>query len=376
MAIFAALSSKNRPPATPSSPDSGRSATGAPGFRRYAWATLGLTLFVILFGAVVRITGSGAGCGQHWPSCNGEVVHLPRRLETIIELTHRVTSGLALLFVVGLVVFAVRTHPPGGVRTASYVALAFMVVEALIGAALVLFGLVDQDASLGRALVMPAHLVSTYALTAALFFVIRRSNPASTRDATLLQASSKSTPARDVTGGHEQTVGRGATERGGAVVGEATTLGGGTAASGSAAWSGSVALGALVILLISATGAITALGDTLYPPSASTLAGRVAEDQGVTATLLQRLRVAHPVLAVLGGALLARLGAGLARGSGLSSARRGSRTLTLTIVAQLLFGTANIWFSAPGAMQVAHLALALGVWLAFVALALETGSAP
>ncbi len=302
-------------------------AAGARGdpFVRVAKPALVLTIFVILFGAVVRITGSGAGCGQHWPTCNGEVAHLPRRLETLIELTHRVTSGLALLAVVGLVVVAVREHPrEHRARKLAYVALTLMVVEALIGAVLVLFALVEKNASVGRVVVMPVHLVSTYALTATLALSARPFDPRVPFEA--------STPPRWVLG-----------------------------------W---LSLGAAVIVVVSATGAVTALGDTLYPPSAATLAGRLAEDQGATATFLQRLRVVHPVLAVLGGAFVAWLGANLAAERG-PRAHRASRTLTLVVSLQLAAGTLNVLLGAPGPMQVVHLALALGTWLAFVALAAE-----
>lgn len=272
---------------------------------------------MILFGAVVRITGSGAGCGQHWPSCHGEVAHLPKSLETGIELTHRVTSGLALVGVILVVVLSFRAFPAGHpIRRAPVWALVFMVVEALIGAALVLFALVAKNASLGRAVVMPAHLVSTYALTAALFLTLpRRPAPA---------------PAR-VSGARRLF------------------------------W-----LGAFVLVVISGTGALTALGDTLYPPSATSVAGRLAEDHGDTSTFLQKLRVLHPVLAVLGGAFLASLAARLARRSGHPGATQAARLVTLTVVVQLAAGLVNVLLSAPGWMQVLHLALALAVWLAFV----------
>jgi cytochrome c oxidase assembly protein subunit 15/protoheme IX farnesyltransferase len=327
LAIFQTLSSEIRPTGLSNPLSSGRGLLPrADRFRGYAGATLWVTLFVILFGAVVRITGSGAGCGQHWPSCNGEVVHLPRRLETIIELSHRVTSGLALLLVVGLVLFSRRVHAPGSLgRKASYLALVFMLVEALIGAALVLFGLVENDASLGRALVMPAHLVSTYALTAALFVAAR---------------SEVDLPAAETAPGRP-------------------TLG-----------DGAVLLAAFVLVVVSATGAVTALGDTLYPPSAGTISERLAEDQGVGATFLHRLRVLHPVLAVLGGALVAWLGGRVAARSGLPAARRASRLLTASIAAQLVLGVVNVLLSAPGYLQVAHLAFALLVWLALIGLAL------
>jgi cytochrome c oxidase assembly protein subunit 15 len=309
LAIFPTLSSEMR-----------RVSSDERGFRRAALMVFLLTLFVILFGAVVRITGSGAGCGQHWPSCNGEVAHLPRSLETGIELTHRVTSGLALLGVVLVVVLSFRAFPAGHlVRRASAWALVFMLVEALIGAALVLFALVAEDTSLGRALVMPAHLVSTYALTGALFLALARE---------------PSPPPVRIEGAWRLC------------------------------W-----LGAAVLVVISGTGALTALGDTLYPPGAADIATRLAEDHGVSSTFLQKLRVLHPVLAVLGGALMVPLSATLARRSGSPRAARAARGVTLTVVAQLVAGVVNVLLSAPGWMQVLHLALALGVWLSFVRLA-------
>jgi heme A synthase len=294
----------------------------ARGFRAAALMLFLLTIFVILFGAVVRITGSGAGCGQHWPSCNGEVAHLPRSLETGIELTHRVTSGLALVGVILVVVLSFRAYPKGHlVRRASGWALVFMLVEALIGAVLVLFALVANNASLGRAVVMPAHLVSTYALTAALYLTLaRRPSPP---------------PARM-----------------------------------SGAWR-LFWLGTAVLVVISGTGALTALGDTLYPPIATDAAARMAEDHGEGSTFLQKLRVLHPVVAVLGGALLATLSARLARRAGSAAAARASRVVTLAVSVQLVAGVVNVLLSAPGWMQVLHLALALWVWLAFVRLGVE-----
>jgi heme a synthase len=323
LAIFPTLSSEMRPV----SPDERgfRSAAlpgRASGFDRIALMVFLLTIFVILFGAVVRITGSGAGCGQHWPSCNGEVAHLPRSLETGIELTHRVTSGLALVGVLLVAVLSLRQYPAGHlVRRASGWALFFMVVEALIGAVLVLFALVAENASLGRALVMPAHLVSTYALTAALFLALAR----------------EPSPRPERIDGAWRLF-----------------------------W-----LGTAVLVVISGTGALTALGDTLYPPSATGIATRLAEDHGVGSTFLQKLRVLHPVLAVLGGAFMATLSARLARRSGSAGATRAARAVTLAVAVQLVVGVVNVALSAPGWMQVLHLAGALGVWLAFVRLGNE-----
>jgi len=299
---------------------------------RAAELTLGYTLFVILFGAVVRITGSGAGCGQHWPTCNGEIAHLPRRLETLIELTHRVTSAGALVAVLGFTAVAVMNAPGGHrLRRVAYAAVLLMVLEALVGAGLVLFRLVAHDASGARAVVMPAHLLSTYALVAVLTLATRWSKT------------------RDVS------------EPPGAA-GEPPHAGPGRAL---------LLLAGLGIVVVAATGAVTALGDTLYPPTAASLAGRVAEDQGHAANFLQRLRVLHPVLAVCTAAFVAHVALACGR-SGRAEARSAMRAVLAFATAQVIAGTLNVVLSAPGWLQVVHLGLALGLWISFVSLAEAT----
>src|SRR5688572_20705484 len=100
-------------------------------FARYSWFTLAYNIAVILWGAFVRASGSGAGCGSHWPLCNGEVLPRAPRIDTVIELTHRVTSGIALLLVVGLVVMAFRRRPRGHpARGAAVATMILMLTEA------------------------------------------------------------------------------------------------------------------------------------------------------------------------------------------------------------------------------------------------------
>ena len=291
--------------------------------RRFAGATLAYTIFVILFGAIVRITGSGAGCGQHWPTCHGDITHLPRTLSTAIELTHRVTSGLALVAVMGLFVVTVRTEPPGHpARKLALAALALMVVEALIGAGLVLLALVGKDGSVARAVVMPLHLVSTYALTSVMtLLVVWRDEP--------VRVASRS--------------------------GEMKLI----------------SASALALVVVSALGAVTALGDTLYPPAAASLGTRLAEDHGEGAHFLSRLRVLHPVLAVLAAGFVAHAARRLASVASNPRLRGAGRAVLAFTGAQLAAGVLNVLLSAPGWLQVVHLGLALGLWIAFVVLAYE-----
>src|SRR5258705_13453315 len=100
-------------------------------FRLFAWGVLGYNLVVILWGALVRATGSGAGCGGHWPLCNGEVLPSVSQIATVIELTHRAMSGIALLAVVAMFVWARRAFTPrhAARRWAGW-ALVFILTEA------------------------------------------------------------------------------------------------------------------------------------------------------------------------------------------------------------------------------------------------------
>ena len=132
---------------------------------RFAWIVVAWNLVVIGWGAYVRATGSGAGCGQHWPLCNGEIVPRAPAIATLIELTHRLTSGLALLALLALVIAVWRSRPAGHpARRAAGWSMLFMLTEAGVGAGLVLFELVADNASLARALFMAVHLANTFLL--------------------------------------------------------------------------------------------------------------------------------------------------------------------------------------------------------------------
>jgi heme A synthase len=289
-----------------------------------AWSVLGYMLLVVLWGAYVRASGSGAGCGSHWPLCNGVVVPHTGRIATAIEFTHRITSGLALLGVAALLVCSLRAYPKGHrVRRAASVTLGFMVLEALLGAGLVLFELVAQNASMVRAFSMVAHLVNTFLLVGSL-------------TVTAWWAS----------GGARFRL-RGS---------------GGTGAL--------LVLGLLGILLVGASGAIAALGDTLFP--ARSFAEGFRADFDPASSLLLRLRKIHPLLAPLVGLYLlamARLAHRLRPGPGV---RRFAVLLSAMVLAQILAGTLNLWLAAPIPMQLVHLLLADLLWISAVLLSAAT----
>jgi len=296
-----------------------------PSLLRQLWsATVLYTLFVILFGAVVRITGSGAGCGQHWPTCHGEIAHLPQSIETAIEMTHRLTSGLAMLGVFVLTWLSFRRTPRGhGARAWALTSSVFMITEALVGAGLVLLELVGHNDSVPRAVVMAVHLLNTAALLFALVGVTWLvDKPAIAR--------------LNLCSGWSGTAWR------------------------SGFWSGpGFAVGALLLLAVSAAGAVTALGDTVYPVgdrSSYQVAQSLAAGQ---AHYLEQLRGIHPLLAVAAAGFFLAFGARLAS--------RLGRAIVHTTLLQLALGVLNIYLSAPGWMQVIHLAVANLLWLLWTA---------
>ena len=292
-------------------------------FARYAWAVLALNLLVILWGAVVRATGSGAGCGGHWPLCNGEVLPSEPSLATLIEYSHRASSGVALLAVVALAAFAFRARPAGHpARGAALATLAFMLAEAAVGALLVVFELVADNRSMARALFMATHLVNTFLLLGALALTAHFASG----------------------GGPVRLRGQG---------GLLAVLGAGLAG----------------LLITGTSGAVAALGDTLFP--AASLQAALAQDLSPTAHLLLRLRLLLPALAVCAVVLMLVLAwrlPGLRPGPGVEKL---SGWLSGLALAQLAAGFVNVALLAPVWLQLVHLLLADLLWITLVLLSAQ-----
>jgi heme A synthase len=290
-------------------------------FARYAWFVLAYNLFVILWGAFVRASGSGAGCGGHWPLCNGVPVPRSPQAETIVEFAHRMSSGLSLVLVVLLVVWGfrafVKRHP---VRKAVVAVFIFEMVEVLVGAGLVLLGLVARNESIARAVVMPMHSANTFLLLGSTAFAA--------------WWSSGHAPIHL----HGQGI-----------------LGFG--------W----VIGLAGVMFVGMSGALTALGDTLFP--AGSLIEGLRQDVSPTVHALVRLRVWHPVIAVaIALYVVAYLAPALAARRPGGATTKLSRLLIGLVAIQLAAGFANVVLLAPIWMQVVHLALAEAVWVALVLL--------
>jgi heme A synthase len=294
---------------------------------RFAWSVLVYNIAVIGWGAFVRASGSGAGCGEHWPLCNGEVLPRSPGVATVIELSHRLSSGLALLAVAALLVWTVkvsrRGHPA---RIGAALSLIFIVTEAAVGAGLVLFQLVADNATMARAMFMAVHLLNTFFLLGALTLT-----------------------AWWLSGGAPLS-----TEHRAPVV-------------------AAVVSGCAGLLLAGGSGAVAALGDTLFP--ATRLTDALWSDLSTSSHLLIRLRLFHPFFAVGAGLLVAALAPRLARGRGAGAARM-ARVVAWLVVLQIGLGLLNVVLLAPIWLQLVHLLMADAIWIGFVLLGAVALSEP
>jgi cytochrome c oxidase assembly protein subunit 15 len=293
-------------------------------FTRFAWSVLVVNLAVVAWGAFVRATGSGAGCGRHWPMCNGEIVPRTGAVETAIEFAHRASSGVALVLVAVLAAWAFREFPRRHpVRPAAVAALALMLAEALLGAGLVLFGWVAKDASAARGWVMALHLTNTFLLLAAL-----------------------------------------------ALAAEWSARPGGLAASGRSATALALTASLATVLLAGVSGAIAALGDTLFP--ATSFAAGLRDELHGEAHLLLRLRLVHPFAAIAAGAALLAMARLALRVRPDDRVRQLAVALVGLVAVELAVGVVNVLLLAPVLLQIVHLVLADLLWLTLVLLAAAT----
>lgn len=289
--------------------------------RRFAWAVLAYFIAVILWGALVRATGSGAGCGDHWPLCNGTVMQHSPRVDTMIEFTHRVTSGISFFSAVGLLIWAFLGTSRGNLaRAASVAAVVFTLVEAILGALLVKLGLTAQSQSPLRAPYLALHLTNTLLLLAAL-----------TLTAHFLSRT------RGYTRSSVRIV---------APVGTSTAL--------------------IALLVVGVTGSLAALGDTLFP--ATSIGAALAQDFSATSTWLVRWRWTHPAIAFLASVFLIWVLMRPLRPSGHWNNRRLAALVLILLAAQYVLGLLDVVLLAPVWLQVAHLLGADVLWAALVVL--------
>lgn len=293
-------------------------------FTRFAWSTVGFLVLVILWGAVVRATGSGAGCGRHWPLCNGVVVPQDPAMATLIELGHRLTSALSGLLVLAVAVWAWRRFAPASLtRRAATWGFVFILVEGALGAGLVLLELVEGNASLLRAGAVGLHLLNTFVL---LGWAVLTAWSSARPEVVALRMSQRARL---------------------------------------------LAAGLAGVALVSVAGAVTALGDTLF------LSGELARQvgtEGATEHFLVQLRIIHPVLAVTLALFLFAL-AGRLRDAAEPRVRTFATAVAIIVAAQTMLGISTIVLRAPIPLQIGHLLFADLLWIALLLLTFEVASA-
>jgi heme A synthase len=272
-------------------------------------------VFVILWGAWVRLSGSGAGCGEHWPLCNGQALPLDQGLKTLTELTHRLTSGLFGITILGMTVLGWKKFPKGHPsRFWLMASLVLTIVEALIGAVLVKKGLVDKNDSAMRAIVIGLHLINTLFLVGTIVMseYLTRSydfvkEKMSARDNKISYAICS------------------------------------------------------LFLLAGSTGAITALGNTLFPETS--LIEGMKKDFLDTSHFLIKLRIYHPIVAVT---LVLSLVHFSLKNMDVERVKKTAKWVLVFSIIALSFGVVNWLLMAPTWGALVHLTLADILWILFV----------
>jgi cytochrome c oxidase assembly protein subunit 15 len=321
------------------------------GLARYAACVLGFMVLVILEGAVVRATGSGAGCGNHWPLCNGEVIPHHPRIATMIEFAHRSLTGVLVTLAAALItwVFVARERGTRVRRAAVWVGV-LLVTEALLGAVLVKGAYVEKNASDMRVFVQCVHFTNTMLLVAALALTwwwargIRATKESIPQG--LKPESSAGANAGAKAPAYLEANRINALETKRAVSPEARSV----------AW-----LAVVATIVVGATGSVAALADTLFP-SPSLRAG-LMEDFSAAAPLLVRMRWVHPAAALAGVVCVAWLCVRVRGGA--------ARWLGGLMAAQLVLGVGDVLLLAPTWMQVLHLLGADLYWIALVVVCAE-----
>jgi protoheme IX farnesyltransferase len=290
-------------------------------FAKYAWFVLAYNIVVILWGVFLRASKSGDGCGQHWLTCHGEIIPSALEMKTVIEFSHRITSGLAFIAVLILVIWAFRAFSKGSIlRKTSLISFIFIITEALVGAGLVLTGNTAETLTAARPFWMIGHLTNTFILLAFLSLTA-------------------------------------------------------WFASGGKPFNFKAEPKVLILLMLAITGiffvgmtgSVAALSNMLFP--SQSLAEGLQQDFSSTSHILLRLRIFHPISSIAVGVFLIFL-AGWLRKQEQNDLwiNRWSNALSLLVLLQIAFGAVTLLTGAPIIMQLIHLFLADAVWISFILL--------
>ncbi len=290
-------------------------------FAKYAWFVLAYNILVIIWGVFLRASKSGDGCGQHWLTCHGEIIPSAPELKTVIEFSHRLTSGLAFIFVLILLFWAFRRFGKGNpIRKTAFISFIFIVTEALVGAGLVLTGNTAETLTAARPFWMAGHLTNTFVLLASL-----------------------SLTAWFASGGKPFN----------------------SKVQPKILWL--LGLAIFGIFFIGMSGSVAALSSMLFP--VNSLAEGFKQDFSATSNILVRLRFSHPILSISVGIYLLFLASWLRKKAKENlSVNKWANVLSILVLIQFASGAVTLLTLAPIVMQIIHLFLADAVWISFILL--------
>ena len=274
-------------------------------------ATAGLvtSILSILAGAIVRATGSGDGCGASWPTCNGKVLPSLNTTSEIIEFSHRSISGILLIITLLLFIKSKDQGTPSLHKKIINYLTFFVLLEALIGAVIVIYEWVGLNSSLPRIIAVPLHLVNTFALLAfytLIFFLLRESE-------------------NDLENFFDQRL----------------------------------KIAFILFFLTGATGSITALADVLFP-SASFIEG-LSDDFDSTSEILTRLRIVHPIVSTVLSIFLFSESNRFKNIFGINAS-----AIKILVITGVVLGTLNVVSNIILPLSILHLLLADLLWITYI----------
>lgn len=283
-------------------------------FRTVVFFTVLYTLLVILWGAWVRISHSGDGCGDTWPLCQGQLIPTAEQGKTWIEYAHRLMSGIYGILIF-MIFFWSRKFFPRGHRARGYGMwlLIFCIIEALLGAKLVLFGLVGSNDSFYRAIMMGVHQINSLFLSGTAALLLMTSSETHQRPPLVFPFQAK--------------------------------------------------IKYVLFLILAMTGAWAALSATLFP--SASLAEGLAADFAPTGPLITKLRLLHPILAlIIGVSMCSWFYKHVATTTGFI--KQAYLQTSFLWAFALIFGIMTLLLLSPVWMKISHLLLAHVLWISLV----------
>ena len=268
-----------------------------------------VSVFSIIAGAIVRATGSGDGCGASWPTCNGEIIPELDTPSELIEFSHRSVSGVLLIITLIIFVKSFKDEVPTLQKKIIWSLTFFVLLEALIGAVIVIYEWVGMNSSAPRIIAVPLHLVNPFGLLGAYTLLFH------------LTRNSKTTLNNFFDRGFK--------------------------------------IGLFLFLLSGATGSIAALADVIFP-SESFITG-LAEDFDTNSEVLTRLRILHPIVA---SALSLYL---YSEANRLQNEYQViTKNIKLLILLGVLLGVSNVISNIILPLSILHLLMADLLWILYV----------